>query len=99
MSELFPLNQKDVEAVAKSRINRAEGNKPTFYVVLAMIFVIGGIFVAQQIAASQWIGWAVSAVGAVIFFLYWRSLGKKQNYYKSVLLREWAEEQRRGQQQ
>ncbi len=99
MSELYPLNQKDVEAVAKSRINREEGSKPTVFVVLAMVFVIAGIFVAQQIADSQWIGWGISAVGAVIFILYWRSLSKKQNYYKSVLLSEWAEEQRRSQRQ
>ena len=96
MSELFPLNAKDIEAVAKSRINRAEGNKSTFYIGLAMVLILAGIFIAMTYLESQWIGWLVSVAGVGFLLVYMYRLGKRQSAYKIWLLQEWHEEQAKG---
>lgn len=84
------LDKRDVEAVAKSRVNRQEGNKQTYYVGAALIVMIAGVLVARN---SQMIGILLALGGFAIFIWYMYSVSKKQNVAKSKLLREWREEQ------
>lgn len=83
------LDAKDIEAVAKSRVSRAEGNKTNVWVVICGFAIIAGAFVVRY---SMGFGWVLSIVGLLAFVYYWSTLSKKQNTYKIQLLQEWEKE-------
>ncbi len=84
------FNDKDIEAVAKSRISRAEGNKITYWMVGSVAAIVIGAFVVKY---SVGIGWILSVAGLLAFIVYMNTLSKKQNIYKRELLEEWQKEQ------
>jgi hypothetical protein len=93
MSELFPLDKKDVEAVANSRINRVEGNKSTLWSVLAMVAIVVGVIMTRfTFPNAVAIGWGLSILGVIFFFVYMNQLGKKKKAYRRMLLQEWKAE-------
>ena len=53
------LDEKDVEAVAKARVNREENNKTNAWMVGSVIAIVGGVLV---VSFSRILGWAVSVV-------------------------------------
>ena len=82
--------EKDIEAIAKSRIIRAEGNKQTYWIIGIIVLVGLGFYFR---ASSALIGWGLCIAGLVSFIYYMNSLTKKQNNYKIQLLNEWQKEQ------
>ncbi len=85
------LENKDVEAIAKSRIIRAEGNKMTYWMLCCVAVMFGGVFVI--IRGYIGAGWLLSIAGLIAFVVYMNNLSKKQNVYKIELLEEWEKEQ------
>lgn len=85
------FDSKDIEAVAKSRISRAEGNKMTYWMVGCVVAIVFGAFVIQR--GFVGIGWILSIAGLIAFLVYWTTLSKKQNVYKRELLEEWEKKQ------
>lgn len=84
------LDDKDIEAVAKSRISRAEGDKITYWMVGSVVTIMIGAFVIRY---SVGMGWILSIAGLIAFIVYMNTLSKKQNIYKRELLDEWYKEQ------
>ncbi len=83
------LDRKDVEAVAKSRINRAEGNKPSYYTVVLMLAMVSGMYMT---GINALVGWLIVVAGVACFFWYISRVSKRQNIAKIQLLREWEKE-------
>lgn len=90
------FDRKDIEAVAKSRVSRAEGNKSTYWTVGSTLCLVAGIFIQGY---NQIAGWTLVIVGFIAFVYYMNVLSKKQNRYKAKLVRDWVEEQRQLQEQ
>lgn len=92
------LEQKDVEAVAKSRVWRAESRKTNYWIVGSVIAVFVGYLLATVVgkdtASIGWLGLIVSAGGLVALIWYMNKVSKKQNAYKVKLLKEWRQEQK-----
>ena len=88
------LDKKDVISVAKARVNRAEGNRFTLLMLIAVGCIIAGSFVLKTTVLA---GWGLVAIGVIVFIWYMNNLSKKQNAMKAKLLREWQQEQ--GQEQ
>jgi uncharacterized membrane protein YfcA len=84
------LDTKDIEAIAQSRINRAEGNRQ-YIMAVALLAIIVGAFIAQHLYA---LGLTICLGGLLTFFLYMRALGKKRNTLKQRLLQEYEAEQK-----
>lgn len=80
---------KDIEAIAKSRVNRAGGNKPLYFLLGTML---SGIALVYMVNPPPIIIWIVG--GACIAYYIWgmRSIDKKVNIAKHQLLREWEKE-------
>ena len=85
------LDVKDIEAIAKSRIYRSEGNKPTYWLAGCVIAICIGAFITLQYSIG--IGWVLAGAGMIAYFVYQNTLSKKQNIYKKELLDEWSKEQ------
>jgi len=83
------LDRKDIEAIAKSRINRAEGNKLTYYMVVLMSAMVGGMYVT---GINALVGWLIVVTGVACFFWYISKVSKRQNIKKAELLKEWEME-------
>ncbi len=81
--------RKDIEAIAKSRVNRREGNKITYWMMGSLVAIVVGVFVVKTL----YIGWAFLIGGAGVFLWYMNTLSKRQNDYKNYLLKEWEQEQ------
>lgn len=84
------FDSKDIEAVAKSRISRAEGNKTTYWMVGSVATIMVGALVVRYSVGA---GWILSVAGLIAFVVYMNILSKKQNVYKRELLEEWEKEQ------
>lgn len=84
------LDAKDIDAIAQSRINRAEGNRQ-YIMAGALLAIIVGAFIAQSLYA---LGLAICLGGLLTFFFYMRSLGKKRNILKQKLLIEYEAEKK-----
>ncbi len=89
------FDSKDIEAVAKSRIIRAEGNKIAYGIVgCVAVIMIGALVIGYtSIPNRVGIGWVLSIAGFVAFIVYMNILSKKQSIYKRELLEEWEKEQ------
>lgn len=83
---MLMLDEKDVEAVAKSRVSREENNKTNIWMVAAVVAIVGGVFIVNF---SKIAGWAVSVAGFIAFIWYMNKLGSKQKAYTQKLLDEW----------
>ena len=88
------LTQKDIEAVAKARVSRAEGNKSTYWTVGAMLCLVAGIFLQSY---NGLVGWILVIAGFIAFVYYMNRLSTRQNKYKAKLVRDWVEEQKQEQ--
>lgn len=85
------FDQKDIEAVAKARVARKEGNKGMYFFVLGVALAIAGMFVSRQVGN---VGWLLAVGGAGLLLWYMYTLAKKQNVAKEGLLLEWQKEQK-----
>lgn len=85
------FDRKDIEAVAKSRVARAEGNKFSYYVMVALLASIVAVFAREYL--PQYVGLVIMVVGIIPLLLYWNSVSKKQTKAKIKLIREWLQEQ------
>ncbi len=83
--------EKDIEAIAKSRVMRAEGNKQTFWIIGSVVLVLGGMLVRTT---HELYGWVMCGVGLLAFIYYMQTLSKKQKNYKNEMLDDWQKEQR-----
>ena len=84
------LDTKDIEALAKARVNRAEGNKMNYWIVGTLVLILGGAFL---LSFNTGLGFGLCAVGALGFLYYMSGLNKRQKSYQSRLMREWKQEQ------
>ena len=91
MSELYPLEQKDVEAIGKSRVSRAENKKTNTWMIVSLAIVVIGVFAMRY---SMPVAWGLCLAGVVMFFVYFNRLGKKQRSYTARLLEEWRKEKK-----
>jgi hypothetical protein len=87
MSELFPLDQRDVEAVGRSRVSRAENKKTNTWMILSLLAIVAGVFVMNY---SVPVSWGLCGAGVVVFFVYMNRLSRKQKSYTARLLDEWS---------
>src|SRR4030042_3459951 len=88
------FDDKDIEAVAEDRINRAENKVTMYWIVGIVAAIIAGAFVMQtQMQYKVAIGWTLSIAGVAMFFYYMKRLSNKQNKYKAELLDAWYKEQ------
>lgn len=85
------LDAKDVEALAKSRVYRGEGNKPTYWLVGCIIVILIGAFVTTKYSIG--IGWVLAGIGMISYIVYQNTLSKKTSIYKGQLIDEWNKEQ------
>lgn len=91
------LDSKDIEAVAKDRVRRAESKKLNYYIYGMVGAFIIGIFCLRIETYGTWIGWGVIIVGVLVLLRYLHTVSKKQQVAASHLKREWrAEMQVRG---
>ena len=87
------FDQKDVEAVAASRVNRIEAKKTQQLTVIAMVLFLVGAIIAL-IVKNQVFGMIVAAAGILTMF-YWQSvISGKQKKAKLDLVQKWQTEQR-----
>lgn len=86
------FDTKDIEAVAKSRVARAEGNKSTYWFGFAVVLMlIGGLLSRYKTA----IGLIIMVLGIILVIYYMQTVSKKQNAYKATLLKAWEAEQQK----
>ncbi len=85
------LDVKDVEAIAKARVTRAEGNKFNYWMIGGFVGIIIGTFLMRY---SNVIGWIVVIIGFVGFLWYLYQVSKKQDSAKRKLVAEWRSEQK-----
>lgn len=78
--------EKDIEAIARSRINRAEGSRQMSFWGGGMVLMGAGLFAVRY---SQLAGWGLSIVGFLILLWYLNDIEKRQKVYKFQLLDEW----------
>jgi FtsH-binding integral membrane protein len=91
------LDAKDIEAIARSRVNRNEGNRQTYFMAGAMLAIIIGAFIAKvgsEVTVTSGIGWILCIGGVITFFWYMNTISKKQRILKALLLKEWQEEKK-----
>ena len=88
------LITEDVEAIAKSRVYRAEKTTTSRFMMVAMVAMLIGAGVAYFV--SQVIGACVLGVGVAIYF--WRSdvIDKKAQFAARRLVTEWQNEKKEG---
>lgn len=90
------FDRKDIEAVAKARVSRAEGNKGTIWMGGGMVTLIAGIYLQ---GFNSMIGWVLVIGGFVGVIWYMSTLSKKQNAYKMKLVKEWVLENQQEQEE
>lgn len=89
LKQLFPLSESDIKAIGNTRVNRAEGNKQTYWLVGAMLAMCAGVFVYKMNIA---IGWALIITGALNTVYYMNNISKKQKGVVDTLLKQWREQ-------
>jgi Ca2+/Na+ antiporter len=85
------LDRKDVEAVAKSRVMRAEGNKPMYWLLGIVASILASVMFIQKMSVP--VSWAVVLLAFVVYLWYMNAVGKRQKEAANKLLREWQQEQ------
>lgn len=92
MSFIDTLTQKDVETIAKGRVNRRESKNTNYATLAAAALALGGLYVVRVSTAG---GFALFIAGIAVFVWYYYSvLTKKQNIEKSRAVMEWQKELR-----
>lgn len=85
------FDQKDIEAVAASRVSRQEAKKTNQWMIAAMVGVLAGAIVMTQF--NKIAGLVVIALGFCIFLYYQSQMSGKQKQAKARLVQEWYNEQ------
>lgn len=83
------FDRKDIEAIAKSRTNRAEGNKLTYYTIALGAGILGGAYLVR---INTVIGFIVAFLGVAVFYWYVNQLNKRIAITKHLLMKEWESE-------
>jgi Flp pilus assembly protein TadB len=83
------LNESDIKAIAKARVNDAEGRKQLYWLGAVMVMTVAGVYLTQY----NKMAWGL-LVGA-IFALWWytNELTKRQVQLYKKLLSEYNKEQ------
>lgn len=87
---LYPLSSKDVEAVGRSRVNRAVPQNMKYWMWASMAACLIGIYCAYTI--DKVIGIVIMIIGSVALFVYSKNIDKKRKAMVRRLRREWKEE-------
>lgn len=92
------FDQKDIEAVAASRLNRLENKRTMQWLVGSFaIIIISAILITQP--SHKTIGLGVLAVGVLVFiYRVYYQIPNKQKIVKEQLVRQWMAE-RQGENQ
>jgi hypothetical protein len=83
------LNIKDVETIAKGRVNRAESKNTNTYLMVALVIIAVGVFVLRVSVAG---GFACMIAGVAVFMYYNNKISKKQAIEKQRCVAEWQKE-------
>jgi hypothetical protein len=89
---LYPLNSKDVEAVARSRANRDIPKNMRYLMYASLIICLAGLYVAYAVHAMYGIG--VMIVGCIVLWVYSSFIDKRRKILTKRLKREWQEAER-----
>lgn len=89
-SELYPLSAKDVENVAKGRVNREKPKQLQYLGYGSLIVMLAGFYVAYS--TNLIFGVVGLAIGGIMFWVYTMSLDKKQKMMIRRLKIQWHEE-------
>jgi hypothetical protein len=83
------LEARDVEAIAKSRINRDYGKWFTYVIIGMIILILAGFLMAKYSGMYMWIA---DALALLMFFAHYRWINGKQKKATRELLEDWNEE-------
>ncbi len=87
------FDQKDIEAVAASRVNRAEAKRTQQWMVGICLSILIGAVIMTQPHMNKATGFVVLIVGFGIY-LYWQNqISVKQRRAKTQLVQQWLSEQ------
>ena len=82
------FDDKDIEAVAASRVNRTESKKTMQWLIGVVVVILAGAVLMTE-TKYKGLGFGVLAVGFAIY-LYWQNqISTKQKRAKSALLQAW----------
>lgn len=86
------FDSKDIEAVAKARVSRAESKKMNYYIYgIVAAFVIGIICLRIE-NYGIYIGYGVIIFGVIAFLRFMQSVSRKQRVAAFQLKKEWRAE-------
>lgn len=77
--------EKDIEAIARSRVNRSEGNKQTLYFLGMIAGIVAGFMLRNT---SIWLSGGISLLAIFGFYYYNNGLTKRQRAYTKQMLIE-----------
>lgn len=86
---LYPLNSKDVEAVARSRANRDIPQNMRYLMYASLIICLVGLYVAYAVHALGGIG--VMIAGCGVLWYYSSFVDKRRKFLTKRLKRDWRE--------
>jgi len=84
---------KDIEALAKSRVNRKESKRTNYYILGVLAAFIIGVFCFRVQQYGLWLGYGVMVAAVIVFVVYMQGISKKQRIAISKLKREWRDTQ------
>ena len=87
--DLKDFTAKDIESVAKGRVNRREGKKTNTVALLSCVAVAAGYFVWLKVLALP--GICIIAAGLIVFMVYMSMVNKKAHREYISLRKEWKE--------
>jgi len=87
---LYPLNFKDVEAIGRSRANRAISRNLKIWMWASLVVCMIGLYYAYVVNAM--IGIIIMIGGCVSLFLYSNQVDKIRKIVVKRLKKEWQEE-------
>ena len=85
------LDKEDVRVVAKARVVRSQGKKPTYWLGGALVLMLVGVSLYR---VKPTYGIAIMGLALIGYFWYARKLSEKQRIASINLVREWEAEQK-----
>jgi membrane associated rhomboid family serine protease len=88
------LDAKDIEAIGRSRSNRAIPQNMKYLMYVSLIICLVGIYVAYGVNAMYGIG--IMVVGVILLWVYSSAADKKRKIMVKRLKREYQDELKAG---
>ena len=83
------LDNKDIEAIAKSRVSRIESKTAMYWMVGVGAAIVAGILLVR---INTLLGWGLCVAGVIAFVYYQNTQSKKANILKAQLMQEYKRE-------